>query len=287
MKEQNIYKNREKYSLLSEHRILNIAHRGASGHAPEHTLEAYRLAQEMCVDYLEIDLQMTKDEQLVAMHDPDISRTSFQQGHIHQFTLDEIKKLDVGTWFNHKYPEKAKKHFEHLTVPTLDEIIDEFGKDANYYIEIKHPDDQPKMIDKLLQTLKKHRLIENDPQKGQVIIQSFSKKSLQEIHKRDPSLPLIQLLSDPKDVLNSEKELKKIKQYAIGIGPNYKHLTKKHVKKARKFDLLIHPYTVNHPSDMARLIQWGVTGMFTDYPDRLNHVIKRMESLHNLRPISK
>lgn len=265
-------------SLLSPNRILNIAHRGASGHAPEHTMESYRLGEEMNGDYIEIDLQMTKDGTLIAMHDEDVSRTSHQEGLVSDLTIEEIKQLDVGSWFNERFPHLANSKFTNLTVPTLDEIVTEFGTSANYYIETKQPNENPGMTNELIRVLQEHDLINQNVREGQVIIQSFSEESLKEIHKLEPSLPIIQLISYTKKAKISMQELENIREYAVGIGVNYKHLSQKYIQQVRDAGLLIHPYTVNEKSKMKQLIDWGVTGMFTNYPDRLDEVINHYQS---------
>lgn len=129
------------------------------------------------------------------------------------------------------------------------------------------------MVTQLIDVLYSYNLIGEDVPDGKVIIQSFSKESLKEINRLAPSIPLILLLST-EDVLNlTASDLKEMKSYVVGVGPNYKALTKKKVKAIRQEGLLIHAYTVNNKRDMKRLIKWGVTGMFTNYPDRLNEVI--------------
>src|SRR5690606_19070716 len=77
--------------------VLIVGHRGAMGYAPEHTLESFKIAHKMGVDYLEFDVQMTKDGELVAIHDTDLSRTTNGTGKIKDLTLDELKLLDAGS----------------------------------------------------------------------------------------------------------------------------------------------------------------------------------------------
>lgn len=259
--------------LLAPERVLNIAHRGASGHAPEHTMEAYQLGEEMNADYIEIDLQMTSDGTLVALHDPDLARISNEDRYVNQLTIDEVKQLDVGSWFNQQHPDLADPAFEGLTVPTLDEVITEFGEDANYYIETKQPEEDPDMVAELIDVLKRYDLIDSNIREGHVIIQSFSQDSLLEVHELEPSLPIIQLISYQTQAEITDEELEEIKEYAEGIGVNYQLISEEYVTKVRDANLLIHPYTVNEKADMKRLIDWGVTGMFTNFPDRLDEVL--------------
>lgn len=264
-------------SLLSPNRIVNIAHRGASGYAPENTLASYKTGEKMVGDYIEIDLQMTKDGELIAMHDAGVARTTNSKGLVKNLTINEIKDLDAGSWFNKENPDLAKPVFNNLKIPTLDEIIATFGKDSNYYIETKNPEEYPDMAKELVSTLEENGLLGSDVPRGRVIIQSFSTDSLHVIHKLDPSIPLIQLISYQDIPIITTDKLDALKKYAVGIGVNCEQLTEEYVKKVREAGLLLHPYTVNEEKDMKRLIEWGVTGMFTNYPDRLNEVLDEID----------
>lgn len=255
--------------------VLNISHRGASGYAPEHTIASYQLGQEKGGDFIEIDLQITEDGTLVAMHDADVARTTSSAGLVSDFTFEEVKELDVGSWFNVENPNIAQPAFASLRIPSLNEIIENFGTDANYYIETKDPEENPQMVEALIDTLNAYDLIGSDA-KGKVIIQSFSADSLKEVKKLAPSIPLVQLISTQGSLIMSDEKLKQIKEYAYGIGPKYDSLTEKFVEQVRNAGLEIHPYTVNNKEDMKKLIQWGVTGMFTNYPDKLAEVIDEM-----------
>ncbi|WP_369916922.1 glycerophosphodiester phosphodiesterase [Planomicrobium sp. MB-3u-38] len=261
-------------STLNSNEILNVAHRGASGHAPEHTLAAYELGEQMKGDFIEVDLQMTEDGVLIAMHDEKVDRTTDGSGFVKDMTLDEIKQLDAGSWFNEAYPDKAKPEYAGLTVPTLEEIIEEFGRGSRYYIETKGPDVYPEMQEELLRVLYKHKLIGSNAASSKVLVQSFSADSLLEMHELDPEIPLIQLISYSEPATITDQEISVIKEYALGIGTSYTSIDKEYVEKIRENELLIHPFLVNSKADMERLLDWGVTGMFTNFPDRLDEVLK-------------
>ncbi|WHY31709.1 glycerophosphodiester phosphodiesterase [Bacillus wiedmannii] len=248
--------------------IKNIAHRGASAYAPEHTISAYKLGQQLKGDYIEIDLQMTKDGHLVAMHDETVNRTTNGTGLVKEHTLEEIKQLNAGSFFNEKHPSLAKKEFEDAKVPTLEEIIETFGHNANYYIETKSPDEYPGMEENLLEIIKHYEISDK------VIIQSFSKESLQKIHSLDVNIPLVQLLPYKKAAQLTELEMQKYKTYCIGLGMNYKYIDSAYVKSIKKNGLEVHPFTVDNETDMKKLILWGVDGMFTNYPDRLHSLLQ-------------
>ena len=117
--------------LRSLIRILVFGHRGASGDAPEHTLLSYRLAKELGADHLEIDLQQTKDGELVALHDEDVDRTTNGTGNVADFTLAELQQLDAGSWSTKKYPAKAMPEYAGLPIPSLRQIFETFGKKSS------------------------------------------------------------------------------------------------------------------------------------------------------------
>lgn len=186
---------------------------------------AYTLGQQLKGDYIEIDLQMTKDGHLIAMHDETLNRTTNGMGLVKEHTLEEIKKLNAGSFFNKKNSNLAKEEFEGAKVPTLEEIIETFGHNANYYIETKSPDEYPRMEEKLLEIINHYQI--ND----KVIIQSFSEESLRKIHNLNANIPLVQLLSYKKAVQLTESEIEKYKTYCIGLGMNYKYIDAAYVKK--------------------------------------------------------
>src|SRR5919112_4683734 len=155
--------------------VLNIGHRGASGYAREHTIPSYDLALEQGADYAEIDLQMTKDGVLVAMHDDTLDRTAdapegvpkrFCSGPVIKRTLEQIKQCDVGSWFSPDYAGQQ--------IPTLEEIFQRYGTSVNYYIETKNPEAAPGMEEELLRLMEEYGLMEPAAENWQVLIQSFS-----------------------------------------------------------------------------------------------------------------
>lgn len=265
----------------SVHNVLNkkhvtIGHRGASGYAPEHTIPSYdKSINEMGSDFLEIDLQMTKDGHLIAMHDETVDRTTNGTGRVDQYTLAQLKKLDAGSWFNKTHPEYKNPKYVGQKVLTLDEIFQRYGTRTNYYIETKSPEVYPGMEEKLLQTMHKYGLDKkNQLTNGKVVIQSFSQASLQKTHRLNPYIPLIQLTDFGQLQTMTEKDLQNVKSYAVGIGPDYHDLNAKNTKHLRELGFYIHPYTVNTLADMKRLNKYGVTGVFTNYPDVYSQLIK-------------
>lgn len=258
--------------------VANIAHRGASGHAPEHTLAAYDLALKMKADYIEQDLQMTSDGVLVALHDEDLDRTAHGPvedctGPVVTKTLEQIKRCDVGSWFNEAFPEHARDEYVGLEIPTLEEVFQRYGPGVNYYIETKSSALYPRMEEELIRLLREYELFESAAQDRRVLIQSFHPTSLQKIHALAPQLPLIQLFFGGTQLLTPTFD--QIAQYAVGIGPSYGDVDEAVVEAAHANCLDVHPYTVNEATDMQALIALGVDGMFTNFPDRLRQVTKQ------------
>ena len=247
--------------------MIIIGHRGASGYAPEHTFASWDLALTMSVDYIEQDLQMTSDGVLVVMHDPTLDRTTSGSGEVIRHTLAEVQALDAGAWFDPKFAGER--------VRTLCELFERYGRDTNYYIETKNPEDAPGMEEKLLELINEFRLREGAVERWQVLIQSFSTASLRKIQQMDVALPLIQLIEKEYSSEQIQARLPEISEYAVGIGPSRVSVDAQLVEAAHRNGLHVHPYTVNDEFEMRRLIDAGVDGMFTDYPDRLCEVIGR------------
>lgn len=262
--------------------VLNIGHRGASGYAPEHTIPSYDLALKLGADYIEQDLQLTKDGVLVVMHDETLDRTAtapegvparFCEGPVIQRTLKQIKQCDVGSWFNETYPQYARPEYVGLKIPTLEEVFQRYGTSVNYYIETKNPESAPGMEEELLRLMDKYGLTQPAIDNWQVLIQSFSPASLQKIHALNPSLPLIQLYSSTETSGTIQAGLDVTRTYAVGIGPSKEDVDVALVEAAHARCLDVHPYTVNETAEMQRLIDTGVDGMFTNFPDRLDAVL--------------
>ncbi|WP_394425171.1 glycerophosphodiester phosphodiesterase [Vreelandella stevensii] len=268
-----------------------IAHRGASGHAPESTLPAYELAHEWGVDYLELDAQLTADGEVVIFHDNTLERTSNGEGHIHEHTLAELKALDTGSWFNEANPEQASEDFVGLPMLTLEELFDHFGHTTRYYIETKSPHLNPGLEAALVERLEAYDMVEE----GRVLVQSFAQESLLKIQALNPEIPLVQLLwyspsegegtplvewndTTPAPAQMRASDFQRIAEYAVGIGTNARHdgqdvIDADFIELAQQNGLPVHVYTVNEPSEMVRLMGLGVDGLFSDYPDRVQALI--------------
>ncbi|SER89741.1 glycerophosphoryl diester phosphodiesterase [Vreelandella subterranea] len=269
-----------------------IAHRGASGHAPESTMAAYELAHEWGVDYLELDAQLSSDGEVVVFHDDTIDRTSDGEGAINDYTLEELKALDTGTWFNEANPDSASDDFAGAEMLTLDELFEHFGHDARYYIETKSPQLNPGLEEALVEKLEEHDMIES----GRVLVQSFEQDSLLKVQALNADVPLIQLVwyypSEAEDsklvewtgvtpgpAEITDEDFQAVADYAVGIGTNYIYdgrevIDADFIQQAQENGLPVHVYTINETEEMERLMDMGVNGLFTDYPDRLLELVE-------------
>jgi len=251
---------------LPENDFLIIAHRGASAYTTGNTLAAYEMAVQMGADYIEIDLQMTKDGKLVALHDSVVTLHDVQQA-VADVTFDEIQLHSPGPEFNENPLAYTLPNFRDLRIVDLSEILDHFGDSVNYYIEMKSPEEYPGIEEELLRQLAEHQLLNREGAMPKVIVQSFDAESLKDIHAMEPSIPLTQLYKFRREAKLSKKELKELKQYASGVGVNVNAVTSKFIESMHKENLLVHPYTVNDEKTMRHLIKIGVNGIFTDRPD--------------------
>jgi glycerophosphoryl diester phosphodiesterase len=246
--------------------VVNVAHRGASGHAPEHTFAAYDRALAMGADYIEQDLQLTADGELVVIHDDTLDRTTDGSGPVGTATLAEIRALDAGSWFA---PEFAGER-----VPTLDALFARYGTSTRYYIEPKAPDRGAGMAEQVLETMDRHGLREPAVAAWQVLLQSFSAPFLHAIHALDPRLPLIQLYGN-RGSEAIRAELDDVRAYAVGIGPYMGSVDAALVAAAHSRGLVVHPFTLTTVEEHERYVALGVDGAFSNYPDRFAAALGR------------
>ena len=243
-----------------------IAHRGASGYAPETTLASYRLALQMKVDYLELDLQMSADGELIAIHDTLVDRTTNSKGAVGEKTLAELKALDAGSWFNRVFPDKARSEYAGEKIPTLEEII-ELTKPttAGLYIELKSPELYPADFEaRLLSILRRHKF------EKRVLVQSFNARSIEKMKSLDAGIRTALLVSNQSiDPIEAT-----LKVQANELAISYELLTPDIVKRARDKGLAITVWTVDEVDAMKRMIELGVDRIITNYPDRLQTLLK-------------
>lgn len=273
---------------------FNIAHRGASAYAPEHTIAAYTLAMEQGADFVEQDLAVTKDGVLVCIHDLTLERTTNveevfpdrfvevkegpQAGRhwlVNDFTLAEIKRLDAGSWFD--------KKFAGATIPTFQEAIDLVKGKAGLYPELKDPEfyrDRKVDQDQLFIDIVKKNALVGDP-KTPLIIQSFDDQILKHLAKDLPAVPRVYLVAGENLArIDSAQKVKEVAAWATGLGP-HKSIVAKFptlVQWARDAKLTVTPWTFRSSNtgtfasvkaEMEEfLYKHDVDALFTDNPDQ-------------------
>ena len=255
--------------------ILNIAHRGASGRAPENTLAAYDLALENGADYIEQDVRLTRDGVLVVLHDESLVRTARGPeenctGPVAEKTLEQIKTCDVGSWFNEQHPGYAREEYEGLEIPTLGEVFRRYRNRGSFYVDMKGA---PKAGEKLLRLMDGYGLRESTAGRPRVIAVSFDRDSLRKLHTLAPSLPLTQAYPASGSSEGIKKSLNVTREYAVGINPWETDVSADLVEAAHDQCLKVYPYVVNDESRMEELVNAGVDGMFTAFPAQLDRMI--------------
>lgn len=282
-----------------------IAHRGASGYLPEHTLEAYAMAHAMGADYIEPDLVLSKDGRLIALHDIHLESTTDVERQFPDrkrgdgkwyavdFTLAELKSLNVHERLEGRFP-KMKSHFE---IPTFEDVIElvqglnqTTGRHTGIYPELKQPSFHREagfdMEKQVLAVLDAYGYTGPD---APVFLQCFEPESLKRIRTELGSgLPLIQLVSggERQREFQTREGLTEIARYANGIGPDKDIIEQNpdYVTWAHELGLLVHPYTfradqrpAQYPSFEEELRQfyvvYGVDAVFTDFPDRASRFL--------------
>lgn len=239
--------------------MLAIAHRGASGYAPENTFAAFRRAIALGAGFIETDLQLSRDARLVAIHDATVNRTTNGQGAVHDMTLAELRRLDAGSWFGSEFAGER--------IPTIEEILEFANKhDVVFYLEMK-PSGSWGGEHALISALRESREI------ARTVVISFDAAILAAVRKIEPTLMTGLLfeghIPNPLD--------KAIEIGARQLAVRGDLVTPRLLKEARGHDLQVVCWTVNHPGHMRLLVQAGVDGIISDYPDRLLELTRRKD----------
>ena len=232
--------------------MLVIAHRGASGHAPENTLAAFKRATALGATFIETDLQLSRDARFVAIHDDTVNRTTNGQGKVHDLSLAELRKLDAGSWFGSEFTGER--------IPTLEEIL-EFSKkhDVVFYLELK-PGGSWGGEHALIGALR-----QSSEEIARTVVISFDAGILATLRRIEPTL-MTGLLFDGQIDRPLERALE-VGARQLAVRGDL--VTPVMLVEARKKDLQVVCWTVNQPAHMRLLIQAGVDGIMSDYPDRL------------------
>ena len=240
--------------------ITVTAHRGFSGENPENTLAAFHAAIAAGADMVELDVHLTRDNELVVIHDDTLERTTDGKGNVADKTLAELKALDAGFRFNPRFAGER--------IPTLTEVLDITRGRILVNIELKKGKNFPYTMEQLAdRTL---AVVEKAGMMDQVLFSSFDPAAVDRIRARNPRLPIAVITQKP---WATPEEAGGGKLYPA-INSSFKNLNEKNVRLARTAGLQVHAWTVNTPADMEKVISLGVDGIITNHPDSLIDLLK-------------
>lgn len=273
-------------------------HRGARGLRPENTIPAFIIALDSGVTTIELDLAITKDKQVIVSHEPwmstsiclrpdgsEIPQKEEKAFNIYQMTYEEVAQFDCGSKGNDKFPEQVKMK---VSKPLLTDVIIAIENhiksysqyEVDYNLEIKsspsgdnksHP--SPEVFSDLV-----YNLLDQYLPLERIVIQSFDFRVLKYWHGKYPDIRLAALIENTKSV---DANLRSLAFKPSVYSPYFKVLTKEKVDYLQAQKIRVIPWTVNEIADMNKMLQWGVDGFITDYPDRaagLGLGIKRPET---------
>ncbi len=245
-----------------------VAHRGASGYAPENTLAAVDKAAELGIRWVENDVQRTKDGELVVVHDDNLRRTTNAEEvfpgrspwKVKDFTAAEIARLDAGSWFGSEYAG--------VRVPTLKQYVDRVEHNhQKLLLELKSPELYPGIEQQTLKVLANEGWLDGQHLAGRLVVQSFSADSIRTVHQLKPALKT-GLLGTP-----AVSDLPAFAEFTDQINPSHGSLSLSYVSSVRAFDgphgrpLEVFAWTVDDADTARRVTGYGVDGVITNRPD--------------------
>ncbi|MGE0520535.1 MAG: glycerophosphodiester phosphodiesterase [Candidatus Binatia bacterium] len=233
--------------------MLRIGHRGAAGTRPELTMPAFERALELGVHMVELDVQLTRDHQLVVLHDRQLGRTVQAQGPVRERTLAELVQLDAGAWFGARWAGAR--------VPALADVLALTAGRAELNVEIKSaPEDWEATADALLDLLQRSGRLDG------TIISSFELGALQAVRARSAAARIGALWHDTDldPMWSAAASLR-----ALTVHPHWSLVDDALIAEARRVGRQVITWTVNDPDAMVELAGLGVDGLISDFPERL------------------
>lgn len=220
--------------------IMRIGHRGAAGHEPENTLRSIERAIELGVDFVEMDVQLTRDGHLVILHDKRVDRTTNGRGYVSQMSLAEVQALDAG---------KGEK------IPTLNDVLRLASQRVGLMIEIITPGIADQVVE-----------LVGERYEGTVIYASFLHAEVAAVRRRLPNAATLALIEGvpirPTDFAKDAG--------VTHVGVSIDSITADFVAALKRESYKVFVYTVNDPRDISWLWSLKVDGVISDYPERLN-----------------
>lgn len=248
---------------------LVIAHRGGAGLWPENTLFALQEAAKLGADLSEIDIHMTRDGVLVAIHDESVDRTTNSKGLVQDLTLAELKKLDAGYHWTNDEGRTFPFRGQGIKIPSLNEIFVALPKQV-ISIEIKQND--PPIIAALRVLINQHK------KNKQVLVSAFNSRTMKVLRRLCPDIATAATQAEMERFSKLSKLFltRPFLLSAIALEVPYEMVTAHFVKAAHKKNIRVDAWTVNETEEMERLLALKVDGILTDFPDRMLNLLKKV-----------
>ncbi|WP_129727437.1 glycerophosphodiester phosphodiesterase [Ectobacillus funiculus] len=242
---------------------LIFAHRGVKGTHPENTMAAFLEAERVGAHGIELDIHLSNDGEIIVIHDETLNRTTNGTGLAFNYTLQQLKALDAGSFFDHRFAGEQ--------IPSLREVLAwAAGTALLLNIELKNDIIRyPELEQKTVQLVREYGL------EDRVIFSSFNHESIELLSSLAPEIHRALLYHEPlPDALIEAR-----RRQASGLHPNFMLLTKEFVQCAQQAGFTLRPYTINEYKDLENMIALGVDVIITDWPSRAFELIKERELL--------
>lgn len=239
-----------------------LAHRGDLAHAPENTLASFTQALKKGADGVELDAKLTSDGHVIVIHDTTVDRTTNGKGRIPSHSLETIRKLDAGAWFDEKF--RGEK------VPLLEEVFELVGKDKLINIELtNYATPRDGLVVKVCELIERHN------NHKQIIFSSFFPSNLKIAAQKLPTVPR-GLLAMPGLVGIWARSFGFMFGEYQALHPHISSVNKQQIQRVHRINRRVHVWTANTPEEIDQLKEWGVDGIFTDDPQTAVRVLGRM-----------
>jgi glycerophosphoryl diester phosphodiesterase len=265
------------YAALSGPRPLTFAHRGGAGLWPENTMEAFQGAIALGCSHLETDLRLSRDGKIVLFHDPTLERTTDGIGDVSSYTLEHLQRLDAAYRFSPQgrgFPRRGQG----VRIPTFAELVAAAPR-VSFNVEIKergHPDlpealwefiQQHEIADRIVVAAEHHELLESfrELSEGRIATSASKRECLQ--------FWLASGLGRSSALAIGYQAL----QIPVSVS-GWRFLTPRLLEAAHRLGIAVHVWTIDEPAEMTRLLDLGVDGVMSDYPDRLLEVVRTRKS---------